>query len=663
MSAPPLRVLHYGKDEAPPAQTPLRAGPLRLVYEAGDLRYVRLGDHEILRRVYVAVRDHNWGTVAPVLSDVQMDIGDESFQITYEVEHRQGEVDFSWRATITGDTDGTITFAMDGRARSTFRRCRIGFCILQPMACADLQCRIEHVDGDVETSSFPRHIEPQFIRDGLVKPVHPFEEMRAVEYEVTPGVRAKLRFEGDIFEMEDQRNWTDASFKIYSTPLRLPFPVQVEAGDRIAQSMVLSLEGEVPQQPDAVQQDLSLSIEPSLARPLPRLGVCMASHGQPLTAREVERLKVLNLSHLRVDVRLAAPDWQQTLRRAGHEAEQLDVALEVALHLGEAADDELPSLVALLQEVRPPVAAWLVFHETERPTSEKWVELVRAHLTGYDADARIGSGTDAFFTELNRGRPPVQVLDLVSYSLNPQVHAFDDRSLVETLSAQATTVETARQFIGDLPLSVSPVTLKMRWNPNATGPQPEPPPGEMPESVDERQLSLVGAAWTAISLKYLGSSQLQSLTYYETSGMRGVLETEAGSPLPERFPSSPGSVFPLYHVLADVGEFAGGEVLASVSSDLLLVDGLVLRKGGKTRLLLANLSLESRRVTVRNLSETVRLQRLDETSAQRAMETPEAFRAEVGELKQTSSGTLEIELLPYAVVRIDSVDEKTTGAP
>src|SRR5262249_27380540 len=39
--------------EAPPPTTPLRAGPLELLYEAGDLRYVRLGDREVVRRIYV----------------------------------------------------------------------------------------------------------------------------------------------------------------------------------------------------------------------------------------------------------------------------------------------------------------------------------------------------------------------------------------------------------------------------------------------------------------------------------------------------------------------------------------------------------------------------------------------------------------------------------
>lgn len=29
-------------------------------------------------------------------------------------------------------------------------------------------------------------------------------------------------FEGDVFEMEDQRNWTDASYKTYCTPWGCP---------------------------------------------------------------------------------------------------------------------------------------------------------------------------------------------------------------------------------------------------------------------------------------------------------------------------------------------------------------------------------------------------------------------------------------------------------
>ena len=44
------------------------------------------------------------------------------------------------------------------------------------------------------------------------------------------GVATRVAFDGDVFEMEDQRNWTDASYKTYSTPLSRPFPVVVPEG-------------------------------------------------------------------------------------------------------------------------------------------------------------------------------------------------------------------------------------------------------------------------------------------------------------------------------------------------------------------------------------------------------------------------------------------------
>ena len=112
--------LYYGKDETLPELIPLRAGPLTLFFEEGDLRYIRCGDREILRRVYVAVRDRNWGTVPPEFSGLQIEAGEDSFRISYEVENRQGEIDFFWGGTITGTAEGTVSFRMEGQARSTF---------------------------------------------------------------------------------------------------------------------------------------------------------------------------------------------------------------------------------------------------------------------------------------------------------------------------------------------------------------------------------------------------------------------------------------------------------------------------------------------------------------------------------------------------------------
>jgi hypothetical protein len=649
-------VLYYGKDEPLPEQVALRAGPLSLVYEDGDLRYVKLGNKEILRRVYIAIRDRNWGTVLPVISNVQMDIAHDSFRISYDVENKEGNIDFFWKGIITGDSDGTITFSMDGQARSTFLRCRVGFCILHPMELAGATCRIEHVDGAVEECDFPQYIAPQFVIDGEVKPVHPFNEMQAMSYQVAPDLWAEIRFTGDIFEMEDQRNWTDASYKTYCTPLRLPFPVEVKEGTKVTQSVTTTLKGEIPKvQVETPEQGLTFSVGASSVGPLPRIGLDSASHGQPLSQKEIERLKALHLSHLRVDLALSQPDYETRLRQATTEARELGIPLEVGVTVSDAAADELKALATVLDQIKPPVWAWLIFHEGTTYTSEEWIKLAREHLADYDPDAKLGSGTNAFFTELNRGRPRFDLLDLVCYSLSPQVHAFDNLSLAETLAAQASTVESTRQFCEGLPIAVGPVTFKMRFNPNATGPEPEPGPGELPSQVDVRQMSLFGAGWTVGSLKYLAESGPQSITYYETTGWRGVMEIEAGAPVPEKFRSIPGAVFPLYHVLAAVGEFAGGQVIPTTSSDALKVDGLALQKDGKTRVLLANLSPETQQVSVQNLSQAVQVRHLNETNAEAAMSSPEDFRAEAGDATQTAKGTLELSLLPYAIARIDSV--------
>ena len=83
------------------------------------------------------------------------------------------------------------------------------------------------------------------------------------------------------------------------------------------------------------------------------------------------------------------------------------------------------------------------------------------------------------------------------------------------------------------------------------------------------------------SIKHLAASGTYSVTYYETTGWRGVMEAEDGPSLPKKFHSIAGAVFPLYHVLADVGEFAGGHSVSTTSSAPLNVEAMALKKGDR----------------------------------------------------------------------------------
>ena len=655
MNSLSTNVLYYGKADPLPEQIALRAGPLTMLYENGDLRYLKLGEHEIVRRLYVAIRDRNWNTAANQLSAVQMAIADDHFQISYTCTNQLADIDFVWQGTLIGAADGTITCTLAGQARSTFQRNRIGFCLLHPPSIAGAKARISHVDGNRQEHHFPVHIAPQLIIDGIIKPVSPFDEMRAVAHEVVPGLWAEVTFGGETFEMEDQRNWTDASYKTYGTPLRLPFPVTVTQGTKIEQTVKIAVSGQLPataQHPPATNQPALITFTVGTQQiPLPKLGLGVASHGQPLQTGEIEWLRRLQLAHLRVDLHLADPNYHKALSQATAEAKALGLQLEVAVHLSDQAEAELAALVTLLNAIQPPVACWLILRQGEKTTTAPWVELARIHLTSYDPTVPIGAGTNVYFTELNSRRPPIEVLDVVAYAINPQVHAFDNASLVETLAAQAITATSARQFCGKLGLVVSPITLQPRFNPNATGPEAQPAPGELPPQVDPRQMSLFGAGWTLGSIKQLAETgEVASITYYETTGWRGVMESAQGSPLPQQFPSLPGGVFPLYHLLADVGEFAGGEVLQSKSSEPLKVEGLVLQKDERRRVLLANFTGQAQRVTLTGLAGRATLRRLDAENVVQALLEPGTYRA--GSEPVTSLAN-DLTLPPFGLICLD----------
>ncbi len=653
-------------DEMPtpmPPEQRLRAGPLTLCLEASDLRYVSWGNQEILRRVYVAVRDRNWGTIAPIYSNLTVEVESDSFHVTFDARHEQGDIDFFWRGEIIGSADGTIVCTLDGVAQKTFWRNRIGFCILIPRTAAGTEAEIEHGDGASEHATFPITIDP-------AQPVLPFSNMRAITREVEPGVSVRVQMEGDVFEMEDQRNWTDASYKIFGTPLSLPFPVEVREGTRVRQTITLTLRDERPQAAHTLGTDDSNAADAAIvlsisddAVPLPPIGLGNASHNLLLTAKEVERLRPLRIAHLRADLYLNTADYARTFENAVTNAKALDVPLWLGLFLSDEPDAELAALLEQVARLRPQVAYWLVYPERERYQGgaplEHLVTRARYWLAAYDSSARFATGSNADYIFFARSALPVNTIDAVSFAINPQLHAFDNLSLVETLEAQADVVSSARALTQNAPVLVSPVTFKARRNFYATSPEIVMP-GELPPQVDPRQTSLLGGAWTAISIQHLAEAGATAITYFEATGWRGVMETEAGS-AHAKFPSTAGMVFPLYHILADVAEMQGGDLLKTHSSQPLKVQALALRRDKKTSLLVCNLTPQAQTARLSDLNaKTITVRRLNEATVAQATSEPETFRNQSKNSIPVQQGALELTLLPYEVARLDIDHEETT---
>jgi D-apionolactonase len=625
-------IVYDGSGQAPPQTIALRAGNLSMLYEEGTLRYVRVGEHEILRQIYCAVRDQNWGTITPQLSDAVMDIHAEHFNITYTSTHQNADIHFVWRGSIVGDANG-VTFSMDGEALSTFKRNRIGFCVLHPMSVAGNECTIEHVDGTSTHGHFPTHIAPH----------QPYFNIRAITHTVTDGISAIVRMEGDTFEMEDQRNWIDASYKTYCTPLGLPFPHTIEKGTKIQQKIHVGVNGDIIT--NVTEMPVMVTLGERLV-PLQQLGFVLNAD---FDMAQIALLKPTQPHFLRVYITPSQDDVFAKLAHAHDVAQAIDCQLELAIWLSQDAPAELENLKNALSSYRGRVARIFVFRRGEKVTSASTMQLARDSFG--ELGVMLGGGTDAFFTELNRERPDLSVLDAVNYSLNPQVHAFDNASLIETTTVIATTLESARAFCGDKPLSVAPITLKMRWNPNATAPEPARNLHELPRQVDVRQASLIGAGWTLGAINALAQAGAQTATFYQITGMLGIMLPEDDAHIRALFPAPLGAVYPMWHVFADVNTWRGASYRHIYSNDPLRVACFAVQHNSTLRVILANLQGVAQTIVLNGVTGEFSARTLDANTAHNAMTQPHGFRQNEGE-SMTLIGADHITLSPYALMTL-----------
>jgi hypothetical protein len=565
----------------------------------------------------------------------------DGFQLDFDVACREQEIDFTWHGTVTGQASGTLSFDFQGKAQTNFERNRIGFCVLHPLAeCAGKSCRAEAPDGTVTNGTFPE----------LIAPHQPLLNLRAVSHQLPDGTEVEVRFAGDIFEMEDHRNWTDGNYKTYCTPLALPFPVKISRGQKVQQSVTVNLKPAAPRaKPAQAIRSHGPGVveltEGSATGKLPAVGFGIATRAQPLLPRHASLLSVVKPAHLRIDLVFGAlAEWRGQLARAGRESAAVGAKLEIALMLGADAPAELRDVAKEAANLRPAITRWLIFSTNHASTPPDIIALARRTLPG-----TIVSGTNQYFTELNRERPALTSLDGVSYSLNPQVHAFDNASLVENLAPQAVQVKSARQFCGDKAIIVTPVTLRPRFNPQQRGPEPPPIPGRLETRHDHRQPTLFGAAWTLGSLKYLSEAGVDSVTYYETVGWGGLMAES--SPQPALPPIKPDMVFPLYHVFADYAEFAGGSWQALETDSPLEAIGLSLIQGPRRRTIVANLTAKPRIIrTPARPQMTIRT--LDDRTFALATADPAQFRQSYRTVT-TRDKSIDLPLGPYAIVTVD----------
>ncbi|MDO1448661.1 hypothetical protein Q0590_20460 [Rhodocytophaga aerolata] len=550
----------------------LKAGHFSLTYENGFLRYVKLAEHEVIRMIYFAVRDRDWNTIPGIISNEQISQTENSFSIRYQVDVNKEEIQMQWQVQITGLPDSTIIFDLQGDVLHTFQRNRLGICVLHPVeGVAGEPCIIGHPDGSITQSYFTSYISPY----------QPFKDIRFMRWTMGEKHTFQLDFEGEAFETEDHRNWTDASYKTYCTPLNLPFPVEVQAGTHIHQQCTLRLLNTTNENTPA-QPDEKIVIEVvNQSSAFPDMGLGLNRETEELRESEITFLKNLSLSHLRADIFLNRSGWQQVLQQAIDQSTKIASPLEVALFFGDHPGNELSQMLACLTSQQATVKQMLVFEAATRLSTTSLLKQVAPAIRLALPDCMIGAGTDANFAELNRHSFEHSLTDFVTFSVNPQVHAFDNLTLLENMPAQADVVLSARRLVPDKPVHISPVTLKPRFNAVATsGPVTSIPPA------DARQATPFAAGWLLGSLKYISEAGSSAITYFETTGSRGICSGQ--------------QIYPAGILLNHILSQNPGKVILTRSSKPLNVSSLLLQTPKGQFLYLANHTQEEQFIQLAN---------------------------------------------------------------
>jgi D-apionolactonase len=550
----------------------LNAGVFTLRYENGFLRHISYGELEVVRMIYMALRDQNWNTYQPIIENETIQQQDNSFKIQYDCYHESnGERIFHWHVRINGGEDSVISFEIQGTAMKDIVKNRAGLCILHPLKdTAGGPCEMFHANGDQIKKSFPVYISAD----------NPFKNLKAFRW------RCRyewfmLHFEGDEFETEDQRNWCDASYKTFCTPLSKPFPVELKAGATVHQKVIFQADGFLLPVPKASDQPTEINALEKYAV-LPNIGIAASTETDTLSQQAIDALKALKLHHYRIDVNPEFPDWSEKFARDCKNAKLLNLPLEIVLHA--TSSNEIHRFCDQFVQEQPTTKRIILLSPYHAATHESLIneiELLRRELP----KAEIGAGTDYNFRELNCYPFPAQQVDFISYSIDPQEHAVDDLTIIENIGAMADTVASAKLLYGDLkPIHISSLTLKKRFNPAATVPADKILPNE--KKRDARQKTGFTAAFTLGSIKALAQGDTSSVTLYQTVGDQGVL-------------SENGEIYPVYNVLKEILTAEKTDVVHTESTKPLICDALLLQKDESFKLILANYTPEPQKVIFR----------------------------------------------------------------
>ena len=459
------------------------------------IRNITFQGSQIIDLLYTAIRPVDWSTLEASEHSVEVKDLDDGRMITITDIFDEGLKAIS---VITLKANGRfdITYELQGSIAAKLNRWGICFCINS----ADwIGAKISYAEN---TFTLPKDISPQVFINGVTQGLFP--AAHEMKFEARDGRLIFANSSGKVLEAEDQRNWTDNSFKIYSGSLSEPLPIAIGVGDKFTQK----IEFEVAPQRGQIADGSRITVKEIDS--LPRIGVQFNSEST-LVNEDLDRaLTILDIDHIRVNEESLTSEKMASINSHG-------LVLEVAL-LSSYSEEKLHREVEHLSS-RVPAGSRLLIQREGR-------QLVEAtDLPKNNSLNTIIPGTDGYLVDLHRDERDFG--NSVSYSITPSVHTSDLESVFKTLQTQTETIEFAQRQVAPQ-VFISPITLSTRGNPE-TGHLRENRNNFSQPNLASRIKTIEAASWTLGSICALASANAFSGTWHELFGEFGIVYNENGS--------------------------------------------------------------------------------------------------------------------------------------
>ncbi|MBX2882746.1 MAG: hypothetical protein KTR32_22540 [Granulosicoccus sp.] len=594
----------YGTTEPPQSLRKVQVGSLSFLYSQESLRRIAWCDEELVRGLVWPIRDENWGTYAPeIISEEIEDTGDKFVaRLRFSVAGGRLSCDLNITAWTTGETEGETQDDTQGETRGAVRAeltmtpqnqpfdtNRAGFTVLHPIrGTVGQPLTVVHSNGESEQSEFPR----------LISPDQPIMDIQQLSHAVGDA-RVDIAFKGEVFEMEDQRNWSDASYKTYCVPLVFPFTYSINQA--VKQSISVECSGGQRTDQNAEKQLLTVQPVDGVA---PQIGLALERSWTGDAAQRTLAARA-GASHLLIRVE-SEPDLGLLLDSANLCAlSGAEIGAEIVLGDTEDITNGLRNAAEQFGESGLSPARILALRQSylkshqpagpwpEGPTPVDVCQAARAVFP----NAKIGGGMMTNFTELNRCPPDPEYCDYITHANTAIVHASDDLSVLETLETLPRIFASAAELSGGKPYRLGLVSIGMRSNPY--GEDVAENPTQIRRTMareDPRHRGLFGAAWATGVLAATEDSAVEALCLAAPIGPFGIVYAPQSYPQ-VGYDDQNFAVYPLFHVVRAASEMAGATRLSFDG----LPDGVVafgVQQDGTSRAMLANVTHHLQNITL-----------------------------------------------------------------